>query len=153
MALFHTYPATCCLTRGPIKHPNPQLDSPKSWPIPDPFLSNGSGASQNGPPKLTLASSPAPASCWLPVPSSEPGFLNMLFGLLLQAPAPEVSEGGRHGSKTTLKGSPAVSTLKQVTPLRFLQSEHVIVGQGGACGCPSNACCCGKHLGKAEGLL
>ena len=104
-------------------------------------------------PKLTLASSPAPASCWLPVPSSEPGFLNMLFGLLLQAPAPEVSEGGRHGSKTTLKGSPAVSTLKQVTPLRFLQSEHVIVGQGGACGCPSNACCCGKHLGKAEGLL
>lgn len=54
----------------------------------------------------------------------------MLFGLLLQALVPEDGEGGRHRSKATLKESPAVSLLRQVTPLRILQPEHVIVGEG-----------------------
>lgn len=48
------------------------------------------------------------------VPVSGPDLLNMLFGLLPQALVLENAEGGRRGSKATLKVSPTVLILKQV---------------------------------------
>lgn len=89
--------------------------SPQPCPTPGTFLGSVMGPPLEWPvcseflrayPSLTLMVGT--------VPVSGPDLLNMLFGLLPQALALENAEGGRRGSKATLKASPAVLILKQV---------------------------------------